>query len=130
MVLRPENFTEQAREVLAASQQIVRRYRHAQWDAEHILLALLEQEGGVPVQILTDLGVQLEALKGRLEEALAQAPQVAHESSQIYATPRAQRLMENAAAEVQRLKDEFIGTEHLLIAATLERHGDIARILA
>ena len=48
MVLRPDNFTEQAQEVLRQSQEMVRRYRHGQWDAEHILLALLEQDKGVP----------------------------------------------------------------------------------
>ena len=130
MVLKPERFTEQAREVLVASQQVVQRFKHSQWDAEHILLALLEQEGGVPAQILADLGVDVEEVRGRLEAALSQLPQVTYESTQIYATPRAQRLLENADAEADRLKDEFIGTEHLLIAVTLERHGDVARILA
>ena len=46
MVLKPDNFTEQAREVLAKSQEVMRRYRHGQWDVEHMLLAVLEQEGG------------------------------------------------------------------------------------
>jgi len=44
--MTPEKFTEQAQEVLAASQELVRRYHHNQWDVEHILLALLEQQGG------------------------------------------------------------------------------------
>ncbi len=42
MVLRPENFTEQAQEVLNASQELMRQYRHNQWDVEHIFLALLQ----------------------------------------------------------------------------------------
>ena len=42
MVLKPEQFTEQAQEVIGESQAIVRRYRHSQWDSEHVLLALLE----------------------------------------------------------------------------------------
>ena len=130
MMLKPERFTEQAREVLAASQQIVQRFRHSQWDAEHVLLALLEQEDGVPVQILKHLDVDVQGMKGKLESALAGLPQVTYESTQIYMTPRAQRLLENADAEAKRLKDEFISTEHLLIAATLERHGDVARVLS
>ena len=44
MVLRPEKFTEQAQQVLATSQEIVQRFRHSQWDVEHILLALMELE--------------------------------------------------------------------------------------
>ena len=53
MVLRPDSFTEQAQEVLRQSQELVRRYRHTQWDAEHILMALLGQDEGVPADLLT-----------------------------------------------------------------------------
>ena len=59
MVLRPDQFTEQAQEVISKSQDIFRRYRHSQWDVEHILMALLEREQGVPVEILKELGVSV-----------------------------------------------------------------------
>ena len=52
MVLKPDDFTEQAQEIIGKSQEIVRRYQHSQWDVEHILMALLEQEEGVPAEIL------------------------------------------------------------------------------
>ena len=55
-MLSPEKFTEQAQQVLASSQEVVRRYSHSQWDVEHILLALLELEHGVPQDILENLG--------------------------------------------------------------------------
>ena len=129
MVLRPENFSEQAQEVLNNSQEIVRRYRHSQWDAEHILLALLQLERGVPVEIMESLGVDVDAMKSRLEAVLEASPKVAHESSQVFATPRALHLVESAKAKADRLKDEYIGTEHLLIGATREREGDAAAIL-
>ena len=51
MVLRPEQFTEQAQDVLRNSQELVRHYQHSQWDVEHILLALLELENGLPGDI-------------------------------------------------------------------------------
>ena len=129
MVTRPENFTEQAQEVLATSQELVRRYRHSQWDVEHVLLALLELDRGVPVEVLKQLGVSVEAMKRRLEQALGHDPQTTYEASQIYATPRITRLLEDAKAEADRLHDEFIGSEHLLIALTLERQGESAQIL-
>ena len=129
MVLRPENFTEQAQEVLGTSQEIVRKYLYSQWDVEHILLALLQLEQGVPVEIMEALGVDVDAMKARLEQALERSPKQAYESTQVYATPRAVRLVENAKAEADRLKDEYIGTEHLLIAATLERDGEAPIIL-
>ena len=59
MVLRPEQFTEQAREVLNNSQELVRRFNHSQWDVEHILLALLELEEGLPGDILNELEIRL-----------------------------------------------------------------------
>ena len=49
MVLKPDDFTEQAQEILGKSQEVVRRYRHSQWDVEHVLMAILEQpEGAAP----------------------------------------------------------------------------------
>ena len=127
--MRPERFTEQAKEILANSQAIAARYRHIQWDVEHILLALLEQERGLTLQILGRLGVNVEALKKRVEDSLDRAPKATHESAQIYATPRIARLMDNAAREADRLKDDFISTEHLLIAIAGESSGEAATIL-
>lgn len=125
-----EKFTEQAQAVLAASQDIVRRYRHNQWDVEHILLALLEQEKGVTQDILRELGVDVEAPKGRVEAALQGFPKVAYEVTQIYATPRVARVLENARQEADRLKDEFISSEHLLIAIAGEAGGEASGILS
>ena len=128
--MTPERFTEQAQEVLAASQELVRHYRHSQWDVEHILLALLEQEKGITNDILQQLGVDVEALKRRVEAALSRFPKVTYEATQIYATPRISQLLENAAREADRLKDEFISTEHLLIAIAGETGGEAAAILS
>ena len=129
MTPRPEDFTEQGREALAASQEVVRRYRHSQWDVEHVLLALLELEDGVPVRVLRQLGVAVESMRRRVEEALEQSPKTAYDTAQIYATPRATTLLANAKAEADRFKDEFVGAEHLLIALTQVRDGDTPMIL-
>ena len=128
--MTPEKFTEQAQEVLAASQELVRRYRQNQWDVEHILLALLEQERGITQDILQELGADAEAVKQRVDTVLAGLPRLAYEGTQIYATPRISRLLENAAREADRLKDEFISTEHLLIAIATEGRGEAAAILS
>jgi len=129
MVLRPEQFTEQAQEVLHNSQEMVRRYNHSQWDVEHVLLALLELEKGLPGDILTELGINAQAVKARLHQVLEAAPKVTSDSAQIYATPRAARLLDNAKRESERLKDDYIGAEHLFIAATMESQGDSAQVL-
>ncbi len=128
--MTPEKFTEQAQEVLAASQELVRRFHHNQWDVEHILLALLEQPGGIAQDILRELSVDVEAVKRRVEATLEGFPKVAYEGAQIYATPRIPRLMQNARQEADRFKDEFVSTEHLLIAIAGETRGEAAAILA
>ena len=128
MTLGPQDFTEQGNEALAKSQEIVRRYRHSQWDVEHVLLALLELEDGVPVKALRQMGVDVEGVKRRVEETLDRSPKVS-DISQIYATPRALSLLANAKAEADRLNDEFVGAEHLLIAVALEGRGDAPAIL-
>jgi len=127
--MTPDKFTERAQEILAASQELVRRFHHNQWDVEHILLALLEQQGGVAQDILGELKVDVESVKKRVEATLEGFPKVAYEEVQIYATPRIPRLMRNARQEADRLKDEFVSTEHLLIAIAGETRGEAAAIL-
>ncbi|MDW8009148.1 MAG: AAA family ATPase [Chloroflexota bacterium] len=127
--MRQDRFTEQAQEVLAESQQIVRRMRHAQWDAEHILLAMLAHQGNLAQDVFRKLGVDMDALRERVEAALARTPKLTYESAQLYMTPRVVRLLENADAEARRLKDEYIGVDHLLLAMADLRDGDAPRIL-
>ncbi len=98
MLLKPEQFTEQAREVLQNSQELVRHYRHSQWDVEHILLALLELERGLPTEILNELGIAPDAMKARLGRILESAPKLAYDSNQRFPEPRASLLREPAKA--------------------------------
>ena len=129
MVLRSDDFTEQGQHVLSLSSEIVRRYNHTQWDVEHILLALLEIEDGVAVEVLRKLGAAVDGVRRRVEEALDSAPRAAYETSQIYATPRASMLIANAKAEAERLKDQYVGAEHMLIAVTEVKDGDAPAVL-
>ena len=130
MVLRPDEFTNAARQVLHDSQQIVQRYRHAQWDAEHILMALLEQQQGVPADVLAEVGADIEQLRRRLHALLEGATKSAQPSQQIYQTPRIGRLLYSAKAEAERLQDDYISAEHLLIALTQDGQDAAARLLA
>jgi len=114
--MRQERFTEQAQEALAASQELVRQYKHTQWAVPHILLALLQQERGLVGDILKELGAEVEAVRQAVEAGLDRAPKVTYDTGQIYATPEVAQLLTKAGEEANRLKDEFIGTEHLFIA--------------
>ncbi len=127
--MRQEKFTEQAQEALTLSQELVRQYQHNQWDVEHVLLALLEQQQGLVGDILKELGVDVEAVRQGVRVDLDKVSKITYQTGQIYATPRIAELLETAKAEADRLKDEFIGTEHLLIAVTREQKGGVASIL-
>jgi len=128
MIVGPDQFTEKAQEILGASQELVRKMHHTEWDVEHIVYSLLNQEKGVGVEILTLLEVSSDTVKEELLSFLESAPKTTYGSTQIYVTPRSTRLLDNANHEATRLKDEFVGMEHLLIAATMEDQGEIAKI--
>jgi len=127
--MRQEKFTEQAQEALAQSQELLRQLKHSQWDVEHILLALLQQESGLVGDILRKLNVSLDEVRQQVRAALQRFPSTAYESGQVYATPRIADLLRRAGEEADRLKDEFIGTEHLFIAVAAEGKGEAAAIL-
>jgi len=125
MIINPNDFTEKAQAILAASQEIVRHHKHNQWDAEHILLALLEENKGVPAEIFKNLGISPKDLIDETNKILAKSPTISGGSSQIYSTPRSERVIERSKDEAKRLNDEFIGSEHLLIAIVQETEGSI-----
>jgi ATP-dependent Clp protease ATP-binding subunit ClpC len=127
--MRQDRFTEQAQEVMALSQELVRRYRHSQWDVEHVLLAMLQHEGGLTGEILQELGVAKDGLTQQVEAVLDASPKMSYESPQLYGTPRMSKLLEAAQDEASRLKDEYIGVEHILLAIVAERDGQAAHLL-
>ena len=128
MVMSAEQFTRQAQEAIQSSQELVRRYQHSQWDVEHVLLALVALDDGLPSRILQELGVNAEAVKSRLHQTLEAAPKLVSGPQQIFITPRLQRMLQTAQEESARLKDQFISVEHLLLAAARENAGDSARL--
>ncbi len=71
MVMRSEDFTEQAREIIGRSHEAVRRHHHTQWDVEHVLSAILEGDEGVAAEVFRQIGVPQAAIRERLEAVLA-----------------------------------------------------------
>lgn len=130
MVLKQDDFTEQAQQALSASQQLVVQQRHSQWDAEHLLAGLLQVENSLSKSILEALSVDVADLVQELETRLSESPKIGGSSgqNQIYPTPRVQKAIEVAKEEADRLKDELIGADHLLVALTRESSGDIAEM--
>ena len=127
--MRQEKYTEQAQEALNLSQQLVLQYHHSQLDVEHLLMALLTQEKGLVRDIVKELGADIDGIRAEVDAALNRSPKLGYQTQQIYATPRINQVLMAAAQEASRLKDEFIGTEHIFIAIATEPHGQSAAIL-
>jgi len=117
-------FTEKLQEAIRAAQSKAVRYGHQQIDVEHLLAALLEQEGGLAAGILNKAGVNVETLEQRVEAELDRMPKVSGPGGgpdQIYVTQRLNRLLTEAEDEARKLKDEYISVEHVLLAALNDR---------
>ncbi len=131
-MMRFDRFTERAQEAAQRAAEIIQRYGHNQIDTEHILLALIEQPGGVIPQILENLSINAQALSDRLDATLRSSPKAnifGGGAGQIFITPRVKRIIDLANEEANRLKDEYISTEHIFLAILSERNTPAARIL-
>ena len=124
MVMRPDQCTEQAQEVLRASEALVRDMQHNQLDVEHLVLAMLDQHDGLVPKIMEKLGTDTTELTSKFRQALTKTPTVVYPSQTIYITPRISMLRDRAVSEMKRLRDELVGVDHLLVAAVEERDGD------
>jgi len=117
-------FTEKLQEAFRAAQTLASNRGQQQLDVDHLLLALLEQPGGLTASILLKAEVNPEILHRRLLQDLDKLPRVSGTAAgidQIYVTPRLQALLTNAEREAKRLKDEYVSVEHILLAATDEK---------
>ncbi|MBD6616237.1 ATP-dependent chaperone ClpB [Komarekiella sp. 'clone 1'] len=111
----PNQFTEKAWEAIAHTQDIVKQYQQQQIESEHLLKALLEQDGLANV-ILTKAGINLQKLRDRTEQFLQRQPKVSGSSSSVYLGRSLDKLLDRADAYRQEFKDEYISIEHLLLA--------------
>ena len=133
-MMRFDRFTERAQEAAARAAELAQKYGHTQVDVEHVLLALLEQTDGVVLQILEHVGVTVDALRRRIEDVLRTGPKTSIYGSggtgQVFVTPRLKRVLDLAIEEASKLKDEYISTEHILLAMAADRNSVTARLLA
>jgi ATP-dependent Clp protease ATP-binding subunit ClpB len=125
---RFDKFTLKSQEALQAAQDMAGKRHHQQIEAEHLLLALLDQQDGVVPPIIKKLGADPGRIKADVDAALNTLPKV-EGLVQTYLSPRLNKLFEKAEQEAERLKDEYLSTEHLLIAAA-EVDGPARDILA
>ncbi|OWK45343.1 ATP-dependent chaperone ClpB [Fimbriiglobus ruber] len=117
-------LTEKARETLAGAQSMAARLNHQQIDLEHVLSAMLDQEGGLAPSVLSKAGVAVHSLRSQVQADLARMPKVTGPSGAAenqYVTGRFNKLLAQAEDEAKKLKDDYISVEHLLLALLDDR---------
>jgi ATP-dependent Clp protease ATP-binding subunit ClpB len=124
----PNRLTEKAQQAIATAQRLASERRHTQLEPEHLLHALATQEDGVVPALLRRLGVDPGMLVQRLEAILAGFAQ-AQQPTDVSVSGRFRRLLDAATTEASRLNDEYISTEHFLLALTDDR-GQAGRLLS
>ncbi|HZU04641.1 MAG TPA: ATP-dependent chaperone ClpB [Chloroflexota bacterium] len=115
MAFNLNKLTEKAQEAVLAAQRLAEERQHTQLEPEHLFYALVSQEGGVVPAVLAKLGVAPRAVLQRLDSVLAGLARAAV-PTQVYLSPRFRRVFEAAQTEAERLKDDYISTEHFLLA--------------
>ncbi|MGH7286880.1 MAG: Clp protease N-terminal domain-containing protein, partial [Myxococcota bacterium] len=126
--MRFDKLTLKSQEALSEAQSLATARGHSQITPGHLLRALLAQPEGSTVPILQKIGVPLDALQGRLEQQLAKLPKV-HGGAQPAISPALNRILEGAFKEAEQRKDEYVSTEHLLLAAADEKTDDVGALL-
>lgn len=127
--MRFDRLTNAMQMALSDAQSIAVGKDHAFIGPLHILLALLNQKGGVIESLLSDSGVALATLKTQLEAALQRLPQVQGGQGDVHLSNQSVRLFNLADKKAQQLKDQFISSEVFLLAV-LEDQGEVGRLLA
>ena len=125
--MRLDKLTTKSQEALQQAQGLADKRNHQAIEVEHLLFALMGQKEGVVLSLLQKLGVPLTAVTERLQKALDRLPQVTG-GGNSYITPRLKKIIESAESEAEALKDEYVSTEHLLLAM-VQDSGEAGAVL-
>src|SRR5882762_8742324 len=128
--MRMDKLTVKAQEAIQAAQSLADQGNHQAIEPEHLLLALLQQQEGVVGPLLGKLGARPETLARQVQAEVDKLPTVRGGGGRQYASSRFEGVINRAREEAERLKDEYVSTEHLLIAIAQEKGGASARLLA
>ncbi|MFZ2487386.1 MAG: ATP-dependent chaperone ClpB [Anaerolineae bacterium] len=128
--MRLDKLTQKAQEAVLEAQTIAENENNAQIEPEHLLLALLQQSDGVAPQIVQALGLNPETLAAQVAAEVARRPKVYGTATQIGLSAAMQRVLQAAQGEADGMRDEYVSTEHVLLALAGKAGEGAARLLA
>jgi len=123
------NFTDRVRMVLQMAREEAARLRHEYVGTEHILLGLIDEGEGVAMAVLTNLNLDLEEIRRKIEETVKTGKAGAAAGPDLPYTSRAKKVLEFAMSETRELNFDYVGTEHLLLGLVREEKGIAAQVL-
>jgi len=127
--MRLDRFTIKAQEALQTAQALASEYQNPEMSVEHLMLSLIRQTDGIVTPILQKLGADIQGIVTALEEKIQKSPKVQGDSSDLRVSGSLQSILEAAIKEATTLKDEYVSTEHLLIACSDSKQSDVGQIL-
>jgi ATP-dependent Clp protease ATP-binding subunit ClpB len=127
--MRLDKFTQKAQEAIFEAQEQARGYNHGQIEPEHLLLAVLQQADGVVPQIVQALGQKPQLLLEQVQAELERKPKVYGAATQVGIGASTQQVLDQAEREAGAMHDEYVSTEHLLIALANQTSNGVYRML-
>ncbi len=124
-----DKFTLKSQEALNQAQTLANSLAHQNIEPEHLLKALLEQEGSIVPTILRKVGVEIEALKADIDGALQSYPKVSGAGMQVYLSSALNQILQNAFKIASDMKDEYVSQEHILLSYLDAEHTKAAQFL-
>lgn len=124
-----DKLTQKSRQALLDAQQLAAGSHHQEVSGRHLLMALLEQEGGVTMRFLEQAGINVVSLREGLQRLLEKTPSVYGYEGSVYISGNVSRILAQADKEAQILKDEYVSAEHLILGILLEGENDLKELL-
>jgi ATP-dependent Clp protease ATP-binding subunit ClpB len=127
--MRTDRFTQKTSEAIVAAQGLAEAEGHPQLEAAHLLTVLVEQSEGVVPAVLDRIGVSPASVAAGLRAQLAKLPKVSGAAQQLTLSNEARRVLTDAHAVAERMRDDYVSTEHLLLATLEAGDSSAARVL-
>ena len=127
--MRFDRFTIKAQEALETAQNLAAEVQSPELGVQHLMLALIRQTDGIATPILQKLGVDTVGITSAVEATVQKTPKVQGAAAEMRIAPALQSVLDTGFKEATALKDEYVSTEHLLIACTETKQSEVGKIL-